>query len=56
MFGGMRFKTTVRIPFFLFCYLLLRAVVIGVGKKFFSGEPIRIEPVFTTKKGRIFEI
>ena len=28
----------------------------GVGRKIFRGGPIRIEPVLTTKNGRIFEI
>ena len=28
----------------------------GVGRKIFRGGPIRMEPVLTTKNGRIFEI
>ena len=36
----------------------VRATLIGkgVGRNFFGGGAIRIDPVLTTKNGRIFEI
>ena len=34
------------------CYTSVK----GVGRKIFRGGPIRMEPVLTTKNGRIFEI
>ena len=33
-----------------------RPAIKGVGRKIFRGGPIRMEPVLTTKNGRIFEI
>ena len=36
--------------------MLTDTVCKGVGRKIFRGGPIRMEPVLTTKNGRIFEI
>ena len=40
----------------MFCYKKNYPWGKGVGRKIFRGGPKRIEPVLTTKNGRIFEI